>query len=139
MKSKAPLALMEQLLMILFFALATSVAIRVFVYADQLSMEKAHRDEALIQGRTVAEVYKNARGDMDTMLARYGGTYAGRVWTTYWTDAWEPCEQGEESYALVVEEVQDADPYLRMSRISAVHGDGTLLYTFPVAWQEDAS
>ena len=36
-RSKAPLALMEQLIMILVFAAAAAVCVRAFVYASQLS------------------------------------------------------------------------------------------------------
>lgn len=36
-RSKAPLALMEQIIMILVFALASAVCLQAFVYADRLS------------------------------------------------------------------------------------------------------
>lgn len=45
-RSKAPLALMEQLIMILVFAAAAAVCVRAFVYASQLSKEGSDRQLA---------------------------------------------------------------------------------------------
>ena len=58
MKSKAPLALMEQLVMILVFALAAALCMQVFVRAQEISLETARRDEAVVLAQNGAELLK---------------------------------------------------------------------------------
>ena len=48
MKNKTSLLLMEQLVMVLVFALAAALCLTVFVKADQISRETVRRDEAVL-------------------------------------------------------------------------------------------
>lgn len=66
MKSKASLFLMEQLVMVLVFALAAALCIQVFVKAGEISDETARRDEAVIIARNAAQMLK-ACGDPETV------------------------------------------------------------------------
>ena len=56
MRSKASLFLMEQLIMVLVFALAAALCLQVFVRAEEISLESARRDEAVIVARNAAEL-----------------------------------------------------------------------------------
>lgn len=58
MKSKASLFLMEQLVMVLVFALAAAVCLRLFAGAEQISVETARRDEAVTMAQNAAELLK---------------------------------------------------------------------------------
>ena len=58
MRSKAPLVLMEQLVMVLVFALAAAVCLRLFVGAENIAQETARRDEAVIVAQNAAELLK---------------------------------------------------------------------------------
>lgn len=60
MKSKASLFLMEQLIMILVFALAAAVCIGVFAKTNAISEDIARRDEAMIIARNAAEILKSS-------------------------------------------------------------------------------
>lgn len=57
-RSKAPLVIMEQVVMIGLFALAAAVCLRVFVYVGQSSKALAQEERMLSAARTVAEIYK---------------------------------------------------------------------------------
>ena len=46
MRSKAPLALMEQMVMVLVFALAAALCLQAFALADRISRQNAERDQA---------------------------------------------------------------------------------------------
>ena len=48
MRSKTPLAMMEQLLMLLVFALAALVCLQVFVFSGQTSRRNEARDRAVL-------------------------------------------------------------------------------------------
>ena len=64
-RSKAPLALMEQIIMILVFALASAVCLQAFVYADNLSGNGTKTETASVRAQTVAEYCKANHGDLE--------------------------------------------------------------------------
>ena len=64
MRSKAPLALMEQMIMVLVFALAAALCLRVFVSADSSSQQRELRDRALTEGQSMAELTKANSGNL---------------------------------------------------------------------------
>lgn len=61
MKSKAPLVLMEQVIMILVFALTAAMCLRMFVLADRLSVKYAARDRAVVEAQNAAERMKQGQ------------------------------------------------------------------------------
>ena len=63
MRSKAPLVLMEQLVMVLVFALAAALCVQVFVLSDQTSRNYAARDRAAVAAQNAAEQLKGCGGD----------------------------------------------------------------------------
>lgn len=69
MKSKASLFLMEQLVMVLIFALAAALCLGIFVRANKISSETARRDEAVIIAQNVAQMLK-ATGDPELVRQR---------------------------------------------------------------------
>ena len=58
MRSKAPLVLMEQLVMVLVFALAAALCVQVFVLSDQTSRSHEARDRAVVAAQNAAENLK---------------------------------------------------------------------------------
>lgn len=75
MKNKTSLLLMEQLVMVLIFALAAALCLSVFVKADQISRETVRRDEAVLLAQNAAEVLKATSGDVDRAAANETGDY----------------------------------------------------------------
>ena len=58
MKSKAPLVLMEQLVMVLVFALSAAVCLQVFALSGSLSRTCEARDRAAVIAQNAAEALK---------------------------------------------------------------------------------
>ena len=58
MRSKAPLALMEQLVMVLVFALAAALCVQVFVLSSRTSRWNESRDRAVVEAQNAAELLK---------------------------------------------------------------------------------
>jgi len=58
MRSKASLFLMEQLVMLLVFALAAALCLNVFARSNEISLQTGRRDEAVIIAQNAAEVLK---------------------------------------------------------------------------------
>ena len=69
MKNKASLLLMEQLIMILVFALAAALCLQVFAKAGEISRETVHRDQAVLLARNAAELLKAENGQTSNVEA----------------------------------------------------------------------
>ena len=63
MRNKASLQLMEQLVMILVFALAAALCLQIFAKSREISLETARRDQAVALGRNAAQLLKATGGD----------------------------------------------------------------------------
>ena len=112
MRSRAPLALMEQLVMALVFALAAAICLQVFVRADQLSRRNALRDEAVLAVQNTAEQLKRAHG------------------------AYRP-EETDGDWTLTVTPVESGQPLLGAAEVSVSDDEGEL-FCLRVEWQEAA-
>lgn len=73
-RSKAPLALMEQIIMILVFALTAAVCLQAFVYSDSLSQKSYKQDLAVTHAQEVAEYIKELK-DLDAVSQKLSGQY----------------------------------------------------------------
>ena len=62
-RSRVPLVLMEQLMMLLVFALAAAVCLRIFVFSDRASHEVQDRDRAAELVQNTAQVLRHTGGD----------------------------------------------------------------------------
>ena len=118
MRSKAPLALMEQAVMLLVFALAAALCVRIFVSADQLFRRNEARDRAVLEAQNAAETLKRSGGIIEM---------------SYDAD-WQPTE-GEAAYRLTTACTESPNAYLWTAEVTVSASDGTVLFTLPVAGQ----
>lgn len=118
MRSKATLTLIEQTVMLLVFALAAALCVRIFVYADQTSRYYEARDRAVLEAQNAAE-----------MLKRFGGS----VEKSY-DEGWQPTE-GEAAYRLSTVYTDSSDPYLWTAEVTVSTAEGDVLFALPVAGQ----
>lgn len=72
MRSKVPLLLMEQMVMLLVFALASALCLQAFVKSDSLSARSEARDRAVTAAQTAAETVRHCRGHMSEAAALLG-------------------------------------------------------------------
>lgn len=70
--SKPPLILMEQMVMVLVFALAAALCLQAFVKSDSISKKSEQRDRALLCAQNAMEVVRDCRGDMHAAAELYG-------------------------------------------------------------------
>ncbi len=127
MKSKTPLALMEQLVMVLVFALAATLCVSCFVTADRLSRRNAVRDEAVLAAQNAAETIKGCRGDYEKAADLLNGTWKNGIL--------EICT--EEEYNVSVIPKDSDNPFLGRASVEVYAArDGEALFTLTVSWQE---
>lgn len=139
MNRKAPLALMEQLVMVLVFALAAAVCIQAFVLAGRNSSRCAIRDRAVISAQSMAEVYKSCRGDEDQAAKRYGGHVEQGAWVTYWDHNGKQVDDFKDAgYQIKVVPDQTQSRYLGHATLKASETDKNSRFSFVlnIAWQE---
>ena len=135
MRSKAPLALMEQLVMVLVFALAAALCVQVFVLSDRTSRRNEARDRAVLEAQNAAEELKSVHGDFEQMTGLYGGTWNGQLWGRSYDADW--ARDGDD-YHVLVTPADSGDALLGAAEVTVYTAEGDLLFTLPVAWQEVA-
>ena len=123
MKNKASLVLLEQLIMILVFALAAAICLQIFVKADSISQETARLGQAQMLAQNAAETVKAADGDLTQAAAVLGGNADNTVLT-----------------------LASEDLFLTVSKLPAANGLGkadvtvtcedAILIAFTIGWQE---
>ena len=141
MRSKAPLALMEQLIMVLVFALAAALCLQAFVRADTLSREHEQLDEAVRLAQNTAEVYKACTGDQEQVLSRLGGQVEQGLWHAQFdanlilTD-----DSDKAAYRAEVFPQPSQVEGLGSAVVSVFLSDGQqAIFSLPLAWQEEVS
>lgn len=138
MKHKAPLVLMEQVIMILVFALAAALCLQVFALSDRLSRRNEVIDRAVLLCQNTAEALKASGGDLSGAAADPGATRSPEGWYICYGEDWSiTCDPSRCAYRLEVQTQPAAVSGLCRAEIrftDAVTGEE--LYSLPVAWQE---
>lgn len=149
MRSKAPLALMEQAVMVLVFALAAVLCLRVFVWSDSASKRGSAKDRAVIEAQTAAELIKNEgksgcgeEAALRAVCERLGGTYdgaEGQLRLGYDAD-WQITDEEENmSYILIASADESGNDMLGAVRIGVIEqSKGETLFEITAAWQKGA-
>lgn len=107
MKSRASLLLMELLVMILVFSVASAVCLQLFAGAENLSRRTGRQDRAVLLAQNVAEQLK-----------------AGKT-----------PETSKDGFILEIKSMETGYPGLRRGEIAVVY-EGEILYTLTVGYRE---
>lgn len=124
MKNKAPLALIEQVIMLLVLAVAATLCLQAFLWADRQADENSRKDYALQQMQNTAEALKAAAGDLNAAAQTAGGHVENGVWL-----------QNFEGCQIKVIPQESGNDLLGMASITA-EADGDPLGNLTVCWQE---
>lgn len=146
MKSKAPLVLMEQMVMLLVFALAAALCLQAFVKSDEMSRRSEDRDRAMTLCQTTAETVRHFGGDVSPALEKAAERLGysidhGILWQEFDED-WNPVEFGV--YRLDAEGIPSDVPGLNRVSVCVMKGFNAgeeleILFQIEVAWQREVS
>lgn len=126
MKNRASLVLMEQLVMILVFALSAALCLRLFVAADSLSRETELQDQAVVLAQNGAETMKACHGSFSEAAQLLGGNFSGGSLTVRY-----------EGLNLKITPEAPETPGLGMAEITVTDPQtGKTLFSLTAAWQE---
>ncbi|MCI8608785.1 MAG: hypothetical protein HFE73_03980 [Firmicutes bacterium] len=136
MKSKAPLMLIEQMIMLLVFALAAALCLRAFIVSDSISKQSIARDHAVVEAQKAAEALKGDYAEeyfaqMDASTAEQGVAYI----IDYTTD-WQPAGEHTPAYTLQALYTDSDLTYLNSAEITVCDQKGNELFRLPVSWQK---
>ena len=138
MRSKAPLILMEQMVMLLVFALAAALCLQAFVQSDRLSRESAARDRAITLCQNTAELVRHGGGDLEAAAEKLGGACIGEELCAGYDKDWTASDVQSCIYRLTVRPVDSGVEGLGRARISVVEeASENRLFELETAWQED--
>lgn len=125
MRSRAPLALIELVVMLLVLAIAAALCLQAFVWADSASAWNHRRTDAMMYAQNAAQMLKYCGGDFTKAAQLHGGHWNGQQWTLE-----------KDGFALCVEPIPSQSAYLGMAQVKAAWEE-TVLATISVCWQED--
>ena len=137
MRSKAPLVLMEQMVMLLVFALAAALCMQAFVKSDQLSQQIVDRDQAVSLCQNAAEAIRASKGNFAQAAKLLGAdTYDSDSLMVDYAKDWTPAEDTM-GYTLGVTRLEEDQPGLGRAAVwLRDEQEETELFRLEAAWQE---
>lgn len=124
-RSKAPLALMEQIIMILVFALTAAVCLQAFVYSNNLSEEGDKENLAASHAQEVVETCKMYSGDLDQVQLKLSGERTENGLSVFY----------EEDHMTVVLEITEQSDWLARAKVSVQDEKDKEIFSVDTAWQ----
>lgn len=138
MKNKAPLALMEQLIMLLVFALAAALCLQIYALSGKISRRCEAQGHAVTNVQNVAEAMKAYRGDLSRYSAAIGSAVETDALYLGYDENWEETEPEQAVYRIVVTPQDPQIPGLGQAEVSARTEKDDELFCVTVCWQEVA-
>ena len=135
MRNKAPLTMMEQVIMLLVFALAAALCLQAFAAADSQSKAMAARDRAAMEAQTAAELLKHTGGDYAQAAELLGGYTNDGQLILYFDQNWTKADAPEIAYVVTAAPADCSQPMLAQTTIIVTDADGAPLFSLPVSWQ----
>ena len=136
MKNKGSLVLMEQLLMVLVFAIAAAFCLQAFALSQKISRQFTQTDRASAAAQSAAETLKSCSGDGAAAALLLEGSWDGEQLSVLYDENWSPVA-ADGVYALTAQPVSGGRiPGLGEAEITVSSAQGELLFSLSAAWQE---
>lgn len=139
--SKSSLFLMELIVSILFFSLASAICIQLFVRSHSISAETINLNNAITQAQNLAECWYAAGGDLHTMQDTMSCSRLsdnGDALTLYFDTDWQLLSSdpvGEDTgYYARLTTLIDTDAHLLSAEISVcANSSGKVVYSLSLS------
>lgn len=137
MRSKAPLAMMEQMIMLLVFALAAALCLQAFVKSDAISTQNEARDRAVLVCQTAAETLRSTGGDFARTAELLGvSVYDNGSLMADYDEDWNIAENTMR-YTMGASRVDSGVTGLGKASVWVRdEAEGLELFRIEIAWQE---
>ena len=138
MKSKAPLVMMEQIVMVLIFALAAALCLQTFVLSGNISKRTEELNRASIEAQNAAETLKTV--GLDGYFTETATIPVQNSFRTAYDNTWNKVTEPERTeYFLDIYPANDAADMFWKAEIVVTKKDGTELFRIPVAGQTEVT
>ena len=124
MKNKTFLPMIEQMIMILIFALAAAFCLQGFATASRISKRQAVLTEAVGTVQNTAEILKSSHGDFELASELLNGSLTA-----------EGLQISADDYVVIVHTAAKEHDFLSSAKIEVMY-DAETLYELTVSWQE---
>ena len=128
MKNKSYLLLLEQMCMILVFALAAALTLQGFALSGKTIRESRTLENASLAAQNMAEVLKQSEGDLTCAAEILGCTADSASHRLIYIDE-------ENRFTLTAVLTETENPLLGSAQIRAEAEDGGMIYSLRVCWQ----
>lgn len=137
MKNKAFLPILEQLIMILIFAVACVICLRVFLLANQISQDRDSLDQAVVITQNAAEILKSNHGDLYPCAQLLGGNADDESLTIFYDSDQNCVDRESEAYlVLTITKTDSQNSMTECAQIRVTQND-KVIYELKILWQTE--
>lgn len=138
MKSKAPLAMIEQIVMVLVFALAAVFFIQMFVVAEKISERSMVMGRAVVEAQNIAAELKTEEELDKIAILQKAVKLSQGEWVLYYDADWVilPEENKQMAYYALIK-IEDRSEYHWGGKISVYSNREALLFEIPISGQKE--
>lgn len=112
-KSKSSLFLMELIFAVLIFAIASTVCVRVFVKAYNISCSTKELNNSVTRCTSAAELFYGTDGDLSKMKTELDAAGQGAIMpgslVIYYDETFQQCQSDESVYIMTIENTRKDD------------------------------
>ena len=135
--SRSSLFLMEMIIAILFFSLASAVCIQLFARSHLLSTQTVNKNHAVIWAQNLAESYLATEGDLTAMeeLFSPSDVSGDTALTLYFDSQWNLCASGDNAVFIAeLEHTPEAREGIMEAqiRVAEIASSDSPIYTISV-------
>lgn len=137
MKSKAPLMLIEQMILLAVFAFAAALCMQAFVKSDAISKRSEARDKAVVLVETAAETLRHNSGNIEKTASELGAEVYDNSFKISYDENMEKSDEGV--YTLTAQLMPSDTAGLGCAYIYMSEKYNNLkdeLFSVTVMWQE---
>lgn len=128
---RSSLFLLELMIAILFFSLASAVCVRFFAQSHQLSEDAAQLHMAVMQAQNIEEAVSGYNGSMEEIALLFPGcTATDEKMTIYYDENWNLCAESDSAYYLTL--TLSGDTLLSGEILVFAQEESKALYQLPV-------
>lgn len=134
--SKSGLFLIELIIAILFFALASTVCIRLFAKSHLLSKQTVNQNHAVLQTQNLAEAYLATEGNLSEMSFLFENFVYDNTQGTFslfFDNEWKPCTSNEYSYIAKLTEGTEENGLICADILVYSSNDESAIYELTVS------
>lgn len=123
--SHSTLFLMELIIAILFFSLASTICIQLFAKAHLLSKKTVNENYAVTQSQNLAEIFRATEGNLSEMSKLLSNAQiSDNTLTLYFTSDWASCTEADAGYVATLKSSITVDNFQK-AEIDVSHYNST--------------